>query len=387
MTTFSKRSTVCTTPNAIAVALEKLRNERVWVLDLTMSNPTRATILRKGSAILEAFHRKANLRYDPAPLGLLRARQAVASDYVKHGIELPAERVVLTASTSEAYSFLFKVLCDPGDQVLVPCPSYPLFEWLARGDSVELVPYRLVYDGVWHIDFASLEAAIGSKTKAVILVNPNNPTGSYVKASELQRVASYGLPVISDEVFGRYAFRPETEPGTTALALEDALVFVLGGLSKQAGLPQMKLAWIALGGPERLVGPALERLEMLGDTFLSVGTPVQHALRKLLELEQGDGLRAQTGYNVAWLEEQVAGTAVTLLRGEGGWSAVLRLPRIHSDEAWALLLLKEDRVLVHPGFFFDFGDDGYVVVSLLPSEVQFQEGIKRLLARVQLSIS
>jgi alanine-synthesizing transaminase len=418
---FSLRSAHDARKNALALALERARAEGRPLLDLTVSNPTRAGVPYAQSAILAALADPRSLDYAPEPFGILSARQTVARALGEHGhpiggragstpalspsasiggragstpalspsASIDPARVVLTASTSEAYSFLFKLLCDPGDSVLVPAPSYPLFEHLAAFESVRLVPYPLAYDGAWHIDLPAMTRAIEPRTRAILLVSPNNPTGSYVKKDELAALAATDLPLVSDEVFARYALRDDPRRAATALEAAGAapLVFAMGGLSKLAGLPQMKLAWTIVGGREpRVVADALARLELIADSFLSVSAPVQHALPALLASchEAESAIRARTRANLARLRARhaSAGHAATVLDCEGGWYATIRLPRTKTEEEWALELLDRDGVYVHPGHFFDFAEEAYVVVSLLTPEGDFEEGVKRVLARV-----
>jgi aspartate/methionine/tyrosine aminotransferase len=377
----SSRSSFDLAPNALTEALQRARGGGRPVLDLTESNPTRAGLTYDRDAMLSALASPGALTYEPASFGLSAARETVA----KHLAVTPS-RVVLTASTSEAYAFLFKLLCDPGDEVLVPVPSYPLFEHLARLECVRAVPYRLAYDGVWHVDLASVRAAAGPKTRAIVLVTPNNPTGSYVKRDELAALADLGLPLVSDEVFAPYALDERLDPrrASSALEAEGALVFALGGLSKSAALPQMKLAWTVDGGPSPLVDPVMAQLEIVADAFLSVGAPVQHALPGLLAAGSRTAamITARTRDNLGWLREVAAGSPASVLDVEGGWYATLRVPRTRSEERWALTLLEQDGVYVHPGHFFDFDAEAYLVVSLLTPEATFREGIERLLARV-----
>jgi alanine-synthesizing transaminase len=381
---FSSRSSFDLSPNPLAAALA--RREGRGVLDLTTSNPTRAAIPYDREAILSALALPPSLVYEPAPFGLDAARAAVARDLSAHGPAVDPARVVLTASTSEAYAFLFKLLCDPGDEVLVPRPSYPLFEHLARLESVAAVPYRVAYDGAWHIDLPSVREAITPRTRAIVTVSPNNPTGSYLKTTELAVLGALGLPIVSDEVFARYALRDDGSRARSALEVQTQapLVFALGGLSKLAALPQAKLAWMALGGEAARVEAALARLEVIADAFLSVGAPVQHALPALLASRgiAEQAIRDRTGANLRWLASAVADSAVSLLDAEGGWYATLRLPRTRGEEAWALAFLEEDGVHVHPGHFFDFEDEAYVVVSLLTPEATLREGSQRILDRV-----
>jgi alanine-synthesizing transaminase len=379
---FSSRSDVDLTLNPLAAALARFGDRPL--LDLTLSNPTRASLPYESDAILSALARPGALVYEPAPFGLASAREAVARDLSAHGPPVDPARVVLTASTSEAYAFLFKLLCDPGDEVLVPRPSYPLFEHLARLESVEAVPYRLAYDGAWHVDLPSVRAAITARTRAVVTVSPNNPTGSYLKSSELAEVAALGLPIVSDEVFARYPLRTDATRARSALEADGALVFALGGLSKLAALPQAKLAWMAVGGEPTRVDAALARLEVIADAFLSVAAPVQHGLPALLTSRAvtEDAIRDRAVRNLAWLASAVAGSAVSLLDAEGGWYATLRLPRTRDEQAWALAFLEQDGVHVHPGHFFDFDEEAYVVVSLLTPEAMLREASERILARV-----
>jgi aspartate/methionine/tyrosine aminotransferase len=383
---FSSRSSFDLSPNPLAVELAAARAASRRVLDLTESNPTRAGIPYERDAILAALARPDLLVYEPAPFGLLSAREAVARDLSANGVPVDPSRVALTASTSEAYSFLFKLVCDAGDEVLVPAPSYPLFEHLARLESVRVVPYRLAYDGAWHVDRASVSAGLGARTRAIVIVSPNNPTGSYLKKGELDWLASLGPPLVSDEVFARYPLRDDATRVRSALEAHGArLVFSLGGLSKLAALPQVKLAWIAVGGEDAFVAAALGRLEVVADAFLSVGTPVQHAVPDLLASRAAaeDGIRARTRGNLAFARDVAAGSAVSVLDVEGGWYATLRVPRTRTELEWALRLLREDDVHVHPGHFFDFDDEAYLVVSLLTPPAIFEEGLRRILKKVE----
>lgn len=382
---FSSRSSVDLSPNPLAVALERTRAASRTVLDLTESNPTRAGLPYARDAILAALARPASLVYEPAAFGIPAAREAVAAELSAHGPAMDASRVVLTASTSEAYAFLFKLLCDPGDEVLVPVPSYPLFEHLARLESVRAVPYRLAYDGAWHVDLASARDAVTARTRAIVTVSPNNPTGSYLKRTELAALGDLGLPMVSDEVFALYPLGEDPTRARSALEANGApLVFALGGLSKLAALPQMKLAWMAVGGDEARVGEALGRLEVIADAFLSLGTPVQHAVTALLESRHAaeGAIRERTRDNLAFVRSVVPGSPLTVLDVEGGWYATLRVPRTRTELEWAVALVEEDGVHVHPGHFFDFEGEAYLVVSLLTPEATFQEAIRRVVSRV-----
>jgi aspartate/methionine/tyrosine aminotransferase len=312
----------------------------------------------------------------------------VSAYYGVRGASVAPDRVVLTASTSEAYSYVFKLLADPGDEVLVPRPSYPLFEFLARLESVRAVDYPLVYDGSWRIDFAALEAALTPRTRAIVVVNPNNPTGSFLKTGELDRLialaAARGLAIVSDEVFSDYAFAPDPERVRTLAGVTGALAFSLSGLSKTAGLPQMKLGWIVTSGPEELRAGALARLELIADTYLSAAAPAQYGAARLMAAggRVREQIAARTRRNLDWLRGALAGSAVSVLAVEGGWYATLEVPRTRSEEEWTLELLERDDVLVQPGFFFDFETEAFLVVSLLTPPDVFCEGIGRLLARV-----
>jgi aspartate/methionine/tyrosine aminotransferase len=381
----SARSSFDLSPNALAAALERARAAGRAILDLTESNPTRAGLPYPGDAILAALASPSALAYEPAAFGLPAAREAVARELSAAGPAVDPSRVVLTASTSEAYGFLFKLLCDPGDEVLVPRPSYPLFEHLAQLEGVRAVPYRIAYDGAWHVDLPSVRAAVSPRTRAVVAVSPNNPTGSYLKRDELDALAATGLPIVSDEVFASYPLRPDPRRAASALEAGGAsLVFALGGLSKLAALPQMKAGWIAIDGDRARVEAALARLEVIADAYLSVGTPVQRALPALLASRGAvhAGIAARTRANRASVTSALAGSAASLLDVEGGWYATVRLPATRSEEEWVLDLLGQDGVHVHPGHFFDFASEAYAVLSLLTPERDFREGVARLAARV-----
>jgi aspartate/methionine/tyrosine aminotransferase len=383
---FSKRTAHDATMNALTRALASARGGGREILDLTVSNPTHAGIPYAEEAILHALSDPRALVYAPEPFGLPRAREAVARDFAANGIAIDASRIVLTASTSEAYAFLFKLLCDPGDQVLVPQPSYPLFEHLASFECVELAPYALAYDVEWHVDLDSVRRAIGPRTRAILIVTPNNPTGSYVKRDELEALAAHGLPIVSDEVFARYPLMEDARRVTSVLEAEGSLLFALGGLSKLAALPQMKAAWMAVAGEEARVHAALARLELVADSFLSVSTPIQHALPELLATRSiaENAIASRTRKNLDRLRALVHhDSPATLLKAEGGWYATLRLPRTQSEESWVLELIERDGVYVHPGHFFDFREEAHVVVSLLTPEAIFDEGARRMLDRIR----
>jgi aspartate/methionine/tyrosine aminotransferase len=384
---FSSRTRWDLTPNALSALAAAARADGRTLLDLTETNPTRAG-LPAPREVLGLLARPGSLAYAPDPRGLEAARTAVADDFARRGQRVDAGRVLLTASTSEAYGFLFKLLCDAGDAVAVPRPSYPLFEYLARLEGASVTTYPIRYDGEWHLLRGDVEAALTERTRAVVVVSPNNPTGSYLKRSEadalLELCAERGLALVSDEVFADFAFGRDDRRVASVAGREEALTFALGGLSKSCGLPQLKLAWTAVSGPASVRDEALARLEVIADTYLSVGTPVQQAapdlLRALPRLQAP--LRARTAANLDALRTAVrSAPEVSLLSSEGGWSAVLRVPAVLSEDEWCAHLLREDAVLVQPGYFFDFDAEAFLVVSLLPPEDVFAAGIARVLAR------
>jgi aspartate/methionine/tyrosine aminotransferase len=382
---FSERLPPHLVTNRLTRALEERRARGEPILDLTLSNPTRAGFDYPSDLLAPLAHPRG-LTYTPQPFGLIDARRAVARDYARQGLTVPPDRVVLTASTSEAYSLLFKLLTDPGDEILVPRPSYPLFDHLARLDAVSPRPYDLEYHGRWSIDFASVERACTDRTRAVIVVSPNNPTGSFIRRDELARLvtmcAARNLPIVADEVFADY----ELEPGSAhasgrVLAQHDVLAFALGGLSKTVGLPQVKLGWMAVSGPESVAAPALERLELICDTYLSASTPVQAAASDLLERGAAvrDQIAGRVGTNYRWLKSYTEATACTCRYAEGGWSAVLQVPSLESEDELVIGLLIKDGILSHPGYFFDFPRESFLVVSLLTPEAILRDGVGRIL--------
>jgi aspartate/methionine/tyrosine aminotransferase len=380
---FSSRTRWDRRVNRLSEVLARKRALGRHVLDLTETNPTRVG-LEAPADVLAALADPAARRYEPDPQGLPSAREAVAADHARRGIRVGPDRLLLTASTSEAYGFLFKLLCDPGDEVLAPRPSYPLFDYLAELESVAIRPYPLVYDGEWRVDLGALADAIGPRTRAVVVVSPNNPTGSFLKADEAAALAEVaaraGLAVVSDEVFADYAW-PGRMRGPSFASDGDALAFALGGLSKACGLPQLKLAWTAVSGPAALREEARARLELIADTYLSVSTPVQRAAPALIARaeELRAPIAARVAANLTTLERLAAGGPATVLRGEGGWSAVLRIPATLPEQERVVCLLEEHDVLAHPGYFFDFPSEAYLVVSLLPVPAEFAEAVTRLL--------
>jgi alanine-synthesizing transaminase len=369
--------------NALSRAVESLRRDGAPVIDLTESNPTRVGIAYP-SDLLATLGAEAALRYEPHPLGLVSARKAVADDFARRRIDVDPDSVVLAASTSEAYTWVFKLLCDPGTSVLVPQPSYPLFEHLTRLESVRAVPYNLRYHGRWEIDFESVAAAPGD-TKVLLLVSPNNPTGSYVSPREAELLADLcrerGWAIVADEVFAEYPV--EMQQPTTEIARDRAVLsFTLGGASKALGLPQIKVAWMLVDGPRVMRDEALAGLELIADTFLSVGTPVQTALPDLFGRAAvvRRAIQNRLARNMTRAREVARRYAsCDLLTVEGGWSAVIRVPAVRGEEALAIDLLRREHILVHPGYFFDFPHEAFLVVSLLPPEDTFSDALDRVL--------
>lgn len=382
MQRFSHRSGFVDEPNALTRAFQARHREGRPIFDLTVSNPTRAG-LPVDASWLTALTSARALKYEPHPFGLESARVEVSSALCARSLSVDPENIILTASTSEAYGFSFKLLCDPGDQVLVPAPSYPLLEHLARLEGVSIAPYRLAYDGAWHLDFESVKAAVTERTRAIVCVNPNNPTGSFLSRHELEALATLGIPLISDEVFSAYAFRDDPSRPKSALELEEGLVIALDGLSKFAALPQLKLAWMLLGGSPELVAEARARLELIADSYLSPNTPVQVALPAIFEASarSREAIVKRCRENRRRLVERTRDTPVTVLHAEGGWYAVLKLPRTLGEEEWALGLL-ERGVWVQPAFFYDFEEEAFVVVSLLTPEDELDQGLTELVSFV-----
>ena len=383
MSSFAKRTQWNLEPNRLSEALAQHRAAGKPLVDLTVSNPTECGFTCDEKAILDALRNPGALKYEPTPKGLVPARQAVREYYAERGATVPVEDVILTTSTSEAYSYVFRLLCNPGDEILIPAPSYALFDFLADIQDVTLVRYPLVYDHGWQTDFHTLEQAITQRTRAIVVVNPNNPTGHFVKPAEMEKLnaicAEQGLAVIADEVFLDFALldsRPASFAGN-----QGALTFTMSGLSKICGLPQMKAAWLVASGHEQQKREALARLEVIADTYLSMNAPVQLAMPAFLSQRAAfqKQLMDRVCRNLAQLDRQLAQQKVcSRLNVEGGWYAVLRVPATRSDEDLALALLNERDIYVHPGHFYDFPSDGCLVVSLICAEREFSAGITRL---------
>lgn len=380
---FSARTGWDLSETELSRAVRERRAAGLPIVDLTASNPTRCGFEYDEAGILAALARPEAMMYSPDPRGMMAAREAVCGYYRERRADVDPEQIFLTPSTSEAYSYLFRLLCDPGDEVLIAQPSYPLFDFLAQIESVRLTPFALFYDHGWHLDSEALRRQITPRTRAVAVVHPNNPTGHFTKTAErreLERIcAEHGLALIVDEVFLDYDLSGAPEP-SFACGEHKALTFVLSGLSKIAALPQMKAAWIAAFGPEPQLRQAMDRLEVIADTFLSMNAPVQCAMPTWLAERRGiqRQIRDRLRRNLKALDGEVAGTAVSRLEVEAGWYAVLRVPAVERDEDLAVRLAREHGVEVHPGHFFGFADSGWLVVSLLVSDRDFHSGIQAI---------
>ena len=384
----SQRTSWSLSRNALTVETDARRARGAAFDDLTASNPTRVGLSPAEGALRAALAAPGVGRYDPEPLGLPAAREAVCAYYAALGCAVDPSRVVLTASTSEAYGWLFKLLCDPGDEALVARPGYPLFDELARLEGVTLRPFELVYEGRWELDVDAVRAALTERTRAVMIVHPNNPTGSFVSPASRDALASLcaerGVALVVDEVFLDWAWTDVAHAGSFADESR-CLTFTLGGLSKAVALPQVKLAWTVVSGPEALRDAALARLELVADVYLSVSAAAQLAAPALLALRGpvlARGLARVRANRAALLARVDARSCATVLRAEGGWYAVLQVPRTMSEDEWVLALLDDARALVQPGWFYDFAEEGRLVVSLLPEEGVFAAAIDRVIARI-----
>lgn len=393
---FSSRFHFDLTPNRLMQTLQAKKAAGVEVLDLTESNPTRAGFNYDSAEILDALAQPQAMLYEPSPRGLPAARLAITNYYLHHHKTIHSDSLFLTASTSEAYSHLFKLLADPGDEALVPKPSYPLLDFLTALDSVQPVQYPITYNhqSGWQIDIDAVRNLISDKTKAIVVVSPNNPTGSYLKTGELAQLnalcANNNLALMVDEVFSDYHYQSTAGQVETAVGNDGALTFVLSGLSKVAGLPQVKLGWIQVSGPVSRVAEAQSRLEFIADTYLSVATPVQHAVERLLVQRQTiqRQIIVRLNDNHRFLESQCATSPnCRVLAREGGWYAVLEIDGDGAqapDDDRVLQFLEQDNVFVHPGYFYDFDEDGILVLSLLTPPSIFQAGVSKILAHLPL---
>ncbi|HXO38149.1 MAG TPA: pyridoxal phosphate-dependent aminotransferase [Candidatus Acidoferrum sp.] len=384
---FASRTNWNLKPNHLAEALERHKSSGRRLLDLSASNPTECGFTYDAPAIMRALCSPASLQYHPDPKGLRSARQSVSDYYAGHGECVSTDDLILTASTSEAYSFIFRLLCDPGDELLIPTPGYPLFDFLADVNDVRLTRYPLFYDHGWHIDTHALQQVITPRTRGVIVVHPNNPTGHFTKPEEtthLNQICSANqMAIIADEVFLDFSLGATQK---SFVANAGALTFTMSGVSKISGLPQMKFAWLAVSGPDAEKREALARLEMIADTYLSLNAPIQLAAPVLLQQRAHfqRQLMDRVRRNLAELDSQLAGNShVSRLAVEGGWYAVLRIPATRSDEELAIELLDQHDVYLHPGHFYDFPSDGYLVVSLITPEQDFSQGAQQLLSVLQ----
>jgi alanine-synthesizing transaminase len=383
---FASRTNWNLKPNRLAEALERHKSSGRRLLDLSASNPTECGFKYGAPAIMRSLCAPASLQYRPDPKGLKSARQAVCDYYAGHGERVAIDDLILTSSTSEAYSFIFRLLCNPGDELLIPTPGYPLFDFLADVNDVTLTRYPLFYDHGWHIDMHALKQAITPQTRGIIIVHPNNPTGHFTKPEETKQLnqicSANQMAIIADEVFLDFSLGATQE---SFVANAGALTFTMSGISKISGLPQMKFAWLAVSGPEDTKREALARLEMIADTYLSLNAPIQLAapvlLRQRTQFQQQ--LMARVRKNLAELDSQLLGQHhVGRLTVEGGWYAVLRIPTRRTDEELAIELLEKHDVYLHPGHFYDFPGDGYLVMSLITPEQDFSEGLGRILSAV-----
>ncbi len=387
---FSNRTNWNFLENKLTLLLKSLKRERVSILDLTESNPTHCHFKYLDANLLSPLSSSANLAYEPSPNGKQEARQAIQKYYAEKGIQIDEAQIFLTASTSEAYSHLFRLLTNAGEKILIPKPSYPLFHFIADLNDTQLDHYSLNYqNNRWQVDSDQLLGSVTSVHKAMIAVHPNNPTGSFLKTGEAKKLiklaSEKSLAIISDEVFSDYGFAEDPERWKSFADTKEVLSFTLGGISKCLGLPQMKISWIIVNGPKGLMNHAMERLEMILDTYLSVGTPSQAAIpywfsqRNKIQSE----IRERIVKNYASLEKIFLNSGVSCLKIEGGWYGILKLPDFKTEEEIVLELLEKDHVLVHPGYFFDCEEGIYLVLSLLPESNSFQEGCERILQRLK----
>jgi len=382
---FAKRTNWNLEPNRLSAALAAHRAAGKPLIDLTVSNPTLCGFLYDEEAILDSLGNPEALKYEPNPQGLDVARSAVAQYYAERGTVVSNDDIFLTTSTSEAYSYVFRMLCSPEDELLIPEPSYPLFEFLADIQDVRLARYPLVYDYGWQIDFHALEQAITPRTRGVIVVHPNNPTGHFCKPDEIRKLneicAAHEIAIIADEVFLDFVLHGKRH--ATFAANHGAVTFTMSGLSKICGLPQMKAAWLVVSGPEQYKAQALARLEMIADTYLSMSAPIQLAIPGFLGQRHAfqKQLLARVSANLLELDRQLAHQkSCSRLAVEGGWNAVIRVPATRSDEDLALELLAAKAVYVHPGHFYEFHSEGYLVLSLISPEMAFAQGVRLLLS-------
>ncbi|MBI3194152.1 MAG: pyridoxal phosphate-dependent aminotransferase [Ignavibacteriae bacterium] len=386
---FSNRTSWHCHPNTLSLLLEQKTKRGEKILDLIVSNPTGCGFLFPEEDLLAALSDSRSLKYEPNPRGMLSAREAIVRYYSEKHISIETSKIFLTASTSESYSLIFKLLCNAGEHVLVPRPSYPLFDYLSQVNDVHLRHYDLHYNDEWMLDIQSIRDAINPQTKAIVIINPHNPTGMFLKRHEFEAIKhiarEHSLALIVDEVFIDYAFESTQEIISTTEE-SDVLTFTLNGISKSCGLPQMKLGWFVVTGSGLQVTETEERLEILCDTFLSVNTPVQVALPRLLQ--SGENIRQQIckriTTNYTFLQSlSHHHSLITTYQSDGGWYGILRAPQTQTDEEWAIELLEKRNVHLYPGYFFDFQTEGNLVVSLLVEEDTFKLGIKEISCHIQ----
>jgi len=384
---FSKRVSFNLQENNLTLLLTRKRRSGTEIIDLTESNPTLVGLEYPEKDVLAKLPRSESLVYSPMARGEEVCRNSISDYYSERGVAVCAKDILLTSSTSEAYSFLFKLLIDPGGQILIPRPSYPLFGFLAQLECARTTTYPLCYQNGWYYDLDTLERCFSSATKAVVLVNPNNPTGTYIEQGQWRRLRElclhHGTALICDEVFVDYCFSQTSRP-FDPLSETGLLSFFLNGLSKTAGLPQMKLSWIVIRGPSEQKRSASEHLEVVADTFLSVNSLVQKATPGFMKMARDirEQILHRIRVNYGFLSKVSAGTAVECLSAQGGWYATLRVPGIKSEEEWALHLLEATNTLVHPGYFYDYEGKAFLVVSLLPEFAVFEEGVQRILGEI-----
>ncbi len=383
---FSSRTDWSTEDNELSRAAALLRQDNIPILDLTVSNPTKCGFQYLKADLLQTLTDSKNLNYDPDPRGLASAREIICRYYERRGIRVTPDRVFITAGTSEAYSFIFKLLFETGDFLLAPQPSYPLLDYLASLHDIGIKRYALSPQKNWEINLAGHYELKETDPKAVLIVNPNNPTGNYLHAPELAELNIFcknrNTAIISDEVFFDFPLT-ENRPASAVSCAGNrhSLAFTLSGISKILGLPQMKFSWIVVSGPEELAKEAVKRLEVISDTYLSASTPAQNAAAAWFSNEsiiQAEILQRIRNNYLTLQNHFGQGGAVRLFPVQAGWHAPLQLPSRHTDEEWACMLLEKTRALAHPGYLFDFSEGSFLVLSLIIPENQFREGVEKI---------
>lgn len=386
---FSKRSIWDFKVNRITELLKQIENVGESIIDLTESNPTKVGLNYSCEKTLKPLYNIKNLEYSPDPKGLLDARESICKFYEKNGVFLEPENLLLTSGSSDAYNYIFRLITNPGDEILVSAPSYPLLSYLSQLNDINLKYYKLIYDGEWHIDFDSVKKSLSPRTRIFVCINPNNPTGSYIKRDEYEQISEIALQnnlvIISDEVFWDYNIISDMSSIISFSNCHDVPTFTLNGISKLLALPQMKLGWIVINGPASFRLSAMNRLELISDTFLNVNIPSQNALSKWFETMQNvfNELSERIRKNYDYLLNNInTNIPLQLFNVEGGWNAILRLPNIYKDEEWVEIFLKKSGVYVHPGYFYDFEYESCIVLSLIINPSKFQEGVNNLIDQV-----